>query len=144
MVRDDDCLCFPFFDGTRVTGRGLQSALGVERMVCAAPHCECGTTPVREERSKGQRRGLVCAPSLSLPPCVCRAHGSILQCDVDGVSDACVVRRASLPHGTVLLCGRVEGVEMCEGVRVTVVSAHLDLPHNWHLSAASRSSQAVD
>ncbi|KAF8304168.1 hypothetical protein TcYC6_0037660 [Trypanosoma cruzi] len=32
----------------------------------------------------------------------------------------------------------------CEGVRVAVVSAHLDLPQKWHFSAASRSTQAVD
>ncbi|KAF8285016.1 hypothetical protein TcYC6_0033450 [Trypanosoma cruzi] len=32
----------------------------------------------------------------------------------------------------------------CEGVRVAVVSAHLDLPQKWHFSAAYRSTQAVD
>ncbi|KAF5219270.1 hypothetical protein ECC02_007783 [Trypanosoma cruzi] len=30
---------------------------------------------------------------------------------------ACAVRRASLPHTTVLICGRIEGAEMCEGGR---------------------------
>ncbi|EAO00133.1 elongation factor 1-gamma (EF-1-gamma) [Trypanosoma cruzi] len=39
-------------------------------------------------------------------------------------------------------CVGVEGVDMCEGV--AVVPAHLCLPHTWHLSAAFRSTQAVD
>ncbi|EAN94540.1 hypothetical protein Tc00.1047053511843.35 [Trypanosoma cruzi] len=95
-------------------------------MVCAVPHCGCETPPattrcgayfqsVGAERSKGQRRGPVCAPSLLLRPWVCCAHDSILRCDVDGGASACVVRRASLLHVFALLCVGKLWERMCAG-----------------------------
>ncbi|KAF8287016.1 elongation factor 1-gamma (EF-1-gamma), partial [Trypanosoma cruzi] len=53
----------------------------------------------------------------SLWLCVCGAHGSLLQCDVDGVAAACAFVHVLcggllfLSHDTVLLCGEVRGTE---------------------------------
>ncbi|ESS55293.1 hypothetical protein TCDM_13247 [Trypanosoma cruzi Dm28c] len=84
-------------------------------MVCAVPHCECGTQcqSVGEERSKEQCRGFGCAAPLSLRSFVCMCTRLFVAvrrgwrcCCV--FFCACAVRRTSLSHDTALLCGRVE------------------------------------
>ncbi|RNC56507.1 putative elongation factor 1-gamma (EF-1-gamma) [Trypanosoma cruzi] len=70
--------------------------------------------------------------------CVCGAHGSFLQCDVDGVAAACAFVHVLcggllfLSHGTALVCGRLEGAGRCEELSVggcQLRPAHWGLPH---------------
>ncbi|RNC38902.1 elongation factor 1-gamma (EF-1-gamma) [Trypanosoma cruzi] len=67
---------------------------------------------------------------------------------MDGVAFVCALVHAlcgGLPFSMAPpFCVGVEGVDMCEGVRVAVVPAHLLLPHTLLLSTASCSTQAVD
>ncbi|RNC42099.1 putative elongation factor 1-gamma (EF-1-gamma) [Trypanosoma cruzi] len=74
----------------------------------------------------------------SLRLCACGAHGSFLQCDVDGVAAACAFVHVLcggllfLSHGTALVCGRLGGAERCEELSVggcRLRPAHWGLPH---------------
>ncbi|EAN99825.1 elongation factor 1-gamma (EF-1-gamma), putative [Trypanosoma cruzi] len=76
--------------------------------------------------------------SFPLRLCVCGAHVSFLQCDVDGVAAACAFMRVLcggllfLSHCTALVCGRLGGAGRCEELSVggcRLRPAHWGLPH---------------
>ncbi|RNC45848.1 putative dispersed gene family protein 1 (DGF-1) [Trypanosoma cruzi] len=82
MFRDDDCLCSPLrwqeIDWTPCPG--LLSALGGERMVCAVPHCGCGTPPAttrcgRTSNLSGRREVKDSAVALGAPRPSCCGRG---------------------------------------------------------------------
>ncbi|RNC46979.1 hypothetical protein TcCL_NonESM03104 [Trypanosoma cruzi] len=113
--------------GGRLSG-GLLSALGGSGLCAPCLTVSVGRQSAVEKRSEGLRRLLVCArPSLCRRVCAVRMALSCGATPMALLFAALVVQRASPLHDTVLVCGTVKGVEICEGVRVAVVSVHLDL-----------------
>ncbi|RNC37974.1 hypothetical protein TcCL_NonESM12827 [Trypanosoma cruzi] len=113
--------------------RGLLSALGGSGLCAPCLICECWT----QCQSAVRREVKDCSVDLLTPrpffPAFVCAGRIAISCGATWMAFslhmlyACAVRRASLPHDTALVCGTVKGVEMCAGVRVAVVSVHLDL-----------------